>query len=328
LDSLALGRVKNGSDNLVVFVRQSYIGWSNMPLNWLAPQPGNSNNPFSPLQDLVDDLSSMRDLIRAQQIREGLLSMAARARNASWVNRFLVHAEFLFNPGKLIRFTFFVRTAYSLFMEHKVGRDKYRRWLELNLNEGTRFVSIDGQFDNIFGRSFADQFDPDNRAADAYKHTTNHSASLEYLELSVEFWEASMAWWNMTDGQRQPWQDMCEFQRAQFARNPEAFPKDENLVSVVVHPIWGFRRFAVLAHHLPPARTHLKRKFRSLMARFQKSGFVRKSFDIEDLQVPRLKREVLNIPEIAAQYAKKIQGYRSCLFSLASLGPPSSAPSI
>jgi hypothetical protein len=280
LDSLALGRVKNGSDNLVVFLQQSYIGRSNMLLNWLTPQPGNSNNPFSPVQDLVDDLSSMRDLNRAQQIREGLLLMAARARNASWVNRFLVHAEFLFNPGKeiLIKFVGRARSAYSLFMEHKVGRDKYRRWLEF-LERPQSVKSITSQqFDNIF----ADQF-----GGGYYSHSFNYSASLELLELSLEFWEASMAWWNMTDGQRQPWQDMCEFQHAQFARNPEAFPKDENLVSAVVHPIWDFRRFAMSAH-LPSERAHIKRKFRSQMARFQKSGFVRKPFDIEDLQVPQI----------------------------------------
>ena len=39
-----------------------------------------------------------------------------------------------------------------------------------------------------------------------FDHSLNYSASLELPELSLEFWEASMAWWNMT---RHVWISAC-----------------------------------------------------------------------------------------------------------------------
>lgn len=34
---------------------------------------------------------------------------------------------------------------------------------------------------------------------------------LHLAELTLDFWEASMTWWNMTECEKQPWIDMAEF---------------------------------------------------------------------------------------------------------------------
>ena len=251
-------------------------------MSWL----GNTNDPFSPVQDLDDDLSAMPNVSRAQNIREGLRLMAACARSASWVNRFLVHAEFLLSAGKVFTDDF-IPSAYSLFMEYQVDRDKYHRWLDLS-GLDPQAARKEFCFDMARHRVEEQIFPNTDKNPRFRKVSTSIDKAFEFLELSME---ASMAWWNMTDGQRQPWHDMCEFQCAEQRLSLQDYSTGR------VYPtIRTFREFAQNPlMHSPDAGTvtkevalHIQAIFRSQMARFQSSRFARKPFDLKDLRVPQI----------------------------------------
>ena len=135
------------------------------------------SDPFSPVQDLLQDLQ-LAETDRRQEILEALGHMAELTANPVWS----VHLEHLLNPERFGCKCFLAdprqlpppRSDYSLFLEHEVGEQKHKRFVQLLTMQPA---------DDVDGLS----------------------VRLEIFELSMEYWEASMTWWNMSGCQRGPW---------------------------------------------------------------------------------------------------------------------------
>lgn len=58
---------------------------------------------------------------------------------------------------------------------------------------------------------------------------------LHLAELTLQFWEASMTWWNMTKSEKQPWFDMKRFNLERWSRDRVILEQDFLMGKVEVH---------------------------------------------------------------------------------------------
>lgn len=264
-------------------------------LEELATFESRPKDPFSPLQDLLDDLQ-FAEPPRRQRIRAGLDEMATLARNVSWANRFLFHVEFLINAQRHSLQDVLAdprslpppHTAYSLFLECQVGRENFSRFLDL-----ANFTTPSLMQDRTPEDMLALQLDPDlqkaNPASGFFGLDRNESEWLEFMELNMEFWEASMKWWNMSDCERRPWQDMHQFQQELFrselaARAAKPMQHPVRLHRAELHPIKWYRMFVRGLLAVKGICPELQRQIcLNKLQRFQNSPYARHNFELEDV---------------------------------------------
>ena len=196
--------------------------------------------PFSPMKDFLQNLEAAEPR-RRQEMREAVQNMGELAADPRWSNRFLVHFQDLLNADIYGDECFLAdpralpppHSAYSLFLEHAAGDEKYGRFLELR----TSLLQKGGE------RESAD--------------LAELIANVEFFELSMDFWEASQTWWQMSECQRQPWKSMAEEQdqaykqaakAKEFQAMNETAPLHDDLVRLqtirefrrIAHDMWTF----------------------------------------------------------------------------------------
>ena len=193
-------------------------------------------DPFSPLQDLRLDLQAL-PADRAENLSQGLHWIASCARNATWANHFLVFVEILIRSGSQKHMPNLVPLPhrsnldsfhdYSVFMEHSVGLENYTKWLEL-LAKPTPIKPFPQSCRILMGNSTPVPVEAEDL--------------LHLAELTLDSWEASMTWWNMTECEKQPWIDMSmSMLKAQmWSKRDNVILKDDFLLGKVEKEVLGF----------------------------------------------------------------------------------------
>lgn len=108
--------------------------------------------------------------------------------------------------------------SYSLFMVYSVGLANYTKWLEL-LAKPTPIKPFPRSCRILMGNSTPVPVEAED--------------VLHLAELTLDFWEASMTWWNMTDSERQPWIDMSRFKLQRWHNEGNVVPKEDVLFEQV-----------------------------------------------------------------------------------------------
>ena len=201
-----------------------------------------SRDPFSPVQDLLADLEVLPP-DRGKKIQHGLKGMATLAKNNTWANRFLLHVEFLMNAQQ---HSFLdvqadptivepAHTAYSLFIEYQLGREKLQAWQALGEPPKPTPMLDKGNLLTL-------QFDPDDRKATPARPVKQMELSdyVDFHELQMDIWEASMRWWNMSTLERQPWKEMHQFQHQNYLAKVKDI-RSQPGVPHMKHPLRLFR---------------------------------------------------------------------------------------
>ena len=177
-------------------------------------------DPFSPLQDLRLDLQTL-PADRAENLSQGLHRIASCARNATWANRFLVFVDIVIRRAHRTRMPHWMPqilphafSGYSLFMVYCVGLANYTTWLQL-LAKPTPIKPLPRSCRILMRNSTPVPVEAED--------------VLHLAELTLDFWEASMTWWNMTKSEKQPWIDMSMFNLERWSRDHVILEQDLSL---------------------------------------------------------------------------------------------------
>jgi len=103
-------------------------------------------------------------------------------------------------------------------MVYSVGLANYTKWLEL-LAKPTPIKPFPRSCRILMGNSTPVPVEAED--------------VLHLAELTLDFWEASMTWWNMTDSERQPWIDMSRFKLQRWHNEGNVVPKEDVLFEQV-----------------------------------------------------------------------------------------------
>ena len=194
----------------------------------LSTSPLSSVTIFSPVQHLwqhpaSEDVESQR----TAGIKEALLNMAELVRNPSWANRFLVHLpQDLANSQyarpltaaaciECKRCKILPHSAYSLFMEHTVGIEKYQKYtkmLKVAAHVHAGMPSWDQMDQQQQDRLYL-LWNRTNRSMSQLQiriHNLTRGVN-DFMPLHLEFGAASLQWWNMSGSQRKVWEDMHQY---------------------------------------------------------------------------------------------------------------------